>query len=126
MINLMNVKCLKLRSNSDGKLLDNQLQNIANQHGIPMSFLTDIRAKNYSKIFFEVSSTEIGLIGYTLNDRLELLDKYRKVPEIIKAQISIMETIPIPKETVIPNNVNKSSSKTENALVNKNNKQADS
>lgn len=122
----MNLKCLKLRSNSGRKLLDNQLQYIANQHCIPMSFLTDMRAKNFSKIFFEMSSTEIELIGYTLNDRLELLDKYRKVPEIIKAQISIMETIPIPKGTVNPNNVNKSSSKTDNALVNKNKKQADS
>ena len=122
----MNVKCLKLRSNSGRKLLDNQLQYIANQHGIPMSFLTDMRAKNFSKIFFEMSSTKIELIGYTFSDRLELLDKYRKVPEIIKAQISILETIPIPKETVNPNNVNKSSSKKDNAPVSKNKKQADS
>jgi hypothetical protein len=126
MINLMNVKCLKLRSNSGRKLLDNQLQYIANQHSIPMSFLSDMRAKNYSKIFFEMSSTKIELIGYTFNDRLQLLEKYRKVPDIIKAQISILETIPIPKETVNQNNVNKSSSKKDNAPVSKNKKQADS
>lgn len=123
MINLLNVMCLKLRSNSGRKLLDNQLQYISNQYQIPISFLQDMRSKNFSKIFFEkksgLNSLEIQLIGFVKNNEFELLEKFKKIPGIIKAQISIIESIPIPKETVNPNNYQRKNTKSDNTINNK-------
>jgi hypothetical protein len=129
MINLMNVKCLKLKSNSGRVLKDNQLQYIANEHHLPMEFLLNMRSENFSKIFFEISFQsnyiEIKLIGYESNNTFHLLEKYKKIPEILKAQISIIETIPIPKETVNPNYLNKKKDKTEKKSINEDKKLLD-
>jgi hypothetical protein len=106
MFNLANVICVKLRSNSGKKLLDNQLECISIENDISLSFLKDMRAKNYFKIYFEKrlekGLTNIVLIAYADSGYITFLEKYKKIPDILKAQIKIMETVKIPKETAKP------------------------
>jgi len=116
MFNLANIICVKLRSNSGRKLQDNQLQYIAQQNNIPLTFLEDMRKENYHKVFFEKkiesTNTTVTLIAYADSSNLHLTEKFKKIPEILKAQISIIETVKIPKETVrVVQNQNKSKDK---------------
>jgi len=104
MLNLANVICVKLRSNSGRKLNDNQLEYISIHNDIPLSFLREMRDNNYFKIYFE-KTTEKGnvntvLIARSSSTNIYFLHKFKKIPEGLKAQIKLMESVKIPKENV--------------------------
>jgi hypothetical protein len=105
MLNLANVICLKLRSNSGRRLNDNQLEYISNHNDIPLDFLREMRETNYFKIYFEKtkdnkSNTTIKLIAHSNSTDIYFLGKFNNIPAILKAQIKILETVKIPKENV--------------------------
>jgi hypothetical protein len=113
MFNVANVICVKLISNSGRKLSDNQLEYISIHNDIPLLFLREMRANNYFKIYFEKTAektnSNIVLIAHSSSTQIYFLDKFKKIPEILKAQIKLLETVKIPKENVINKNAIQSS-----------------
>ena len=121
MFNLSFVVCVKMRSNSGRKLLDNQLEYIAIENNIPLIFLEEMRETNYGKIYFEkiVNNETVTIKPIAYADTQNLIyffEKYKKTPEILKAQISILESVLIPKESVNPQN---KKTPTKNELISK-------
>jgi hypothetical protein len=111
--NLANVICVKLRSNSGRKLLDSQLECISFENDISLSFLKDMRDENYFKIYFEKNGMNNMLIAYANGTDVYFLEKFKKIPEILKAQIKILETVKIPKETAKPQRKKEQSEQTQ-------------
>lgn len=117
MFNLANVVCVKLRYNSGRNLNDNQLEYISIHNDIPLNFLREMRENNYYKIYFEKTTVNklnstITLIAHGSGTQIYFLGKFKNIPEILKAQIKIIETVKIPKENVSLNTPVQQSNKT--------------
>ncbi len=93
--------CLKLKSNSGIKLSDNQLVFIADKESLPLEFLVTLRAYNYSKIWFNLESTQINLIAFENgNNEIYLFETSEKVSENLKVQLESIKSLSIPKRDV--------------------------
>ena len=107
-LHLSKVACIKLRSNAGNYLNDSQILFLCYGCGINYFFIKKMLDKGYQMIWFEIEfydSIEPKLIAWKKNDSMFFESKYNKIPEVLKAQISIIESYKIPKRDI---DINKS------------------
>lgn len=94
MFSFDNIVAIIVRYNSGRKLIENQLRHMAVMTDVPYNFLKEAQDKGIYKVYFEVKQNESGTEVRQIDDT--------KMPEIIQAQLSIIEPFKVPSEKVIP------------------------
>lgn len=109
-----------MRSNTGTFLNDNQIEFIEFEHQISKDFVHSLKRFNYKKIWFkcDMKSMETlpNLIAFCNDEEILMCEPYSNYPAILKeiiiAQISMIDSIPIPKPTIKVDHLNKKSNTT--------------
>lgn len=94
MFSFENVVAVTVRYKSGRKLIDNQLKHMAVMTDVPYDMLKSAQENGSYTVYAEVRNTSSGT-------EVRKID-FSKMPEIIQAQLSIIEPFKIPSEKVVP------------------------